>query len=77
MLAPLLLAALVLLASYLYNKLRYKRLRQYANFPQLPASVLFGHLKVFDEYIERGAADRDSGNPTTCRNSDVKCMYTN
>ncbi|KAI2780490.1 cytochrome P450 [Daldinia loculata] len=58
MLKPLVLAGLSLLAAYLYNKLRYKRFQQYAGIPQLPPSLLLGHLKLMGEYLARGPADR-------------------
>ena len=50
----LLLAAVLVLLSYLYAKLRYKRFKQYASLPQLPPSLLLGHLGAFDEYNRRG-----------------------
>ncbi|KAF3015968.1 hypothetical protein E8E14_012832 [Neopestalotiopsis sp. 37M] len=58
MLKPILLAAIALLATYLYNKLRYKRLVQHAKIPQLPPSLVLGHLKTLDKLIKRGPADR-------------------
>ncbi|KAI1352317.1 cytochrome P450 [Xylaria sp. FL0043] len=58
MLRPVLLTCLFILATYLYLKLRYKRFTQYASLPQLPPTLLLGHLKTMDEYIRRGAADR-------------------
>lgn len=53
-----LVAAVALLASYLYIKLRYIRFRQYAHIPQLPNHLLLGHLKVFGEFMQRGVHDR-------------------
>ncbi|KAI1204237.1 cytochrome P450 [Annulohypoxylon truncatum] len=53
MLVPLLAAAAVLALSFSYSKLRYIRFRQYAHFPQLPNSLVLGHLKVFGEFIKR------------------------
>ncbi|KAI1656443.1 cytochrome P450 [Daldinia decipiens] len=58
MLKPLILAGLSLLVAYLYNKLRYKRFQQHAGIPQLPPSLLLGHLKLMGEYLARGPADR-------------------
>ncbi|KAK0630535.1 cytochrome P450 52A11 [Bombardia bombarda] len=58
MLGPLLAAALVLLASYLYRLVWHKRFKQYASIPQLPPSLVLGHLKTFDDFIKRGKADR-------------------
>lgn len=46
---------------FVYRKLYYKRFAQYAKFPQLPSSLLFGHLKTYDEITKRGAVDRDNG----------------
>ncbi|KAK2615795.1 hypothetical protein N8I77_002522 [Diaporthe amygdali] len=53
MLTQLFVAAVVLLVSYLYSKIRFKRLRQFARFPQLPPSVLLGHLQTVDEFVKR------------------------
>ncbi|KAI1130289.1 cytochrome P450 [Nemania abortiva] len=57
MLGPILLTSLLVLATYLYMKLRFKRFSQYASFPQLPSNLLWGHLKTMDEYMRRGEAD--------------------
>ncbi|KAI0117413.1 cytochrome P450 [Daldinia grandis] len=58
MLGLFLLAAATLLASYLYARLRYLRFTQYAHIPQLPNHLLWGHLKVFGEFMYRGILDR-------------------
>ncbi|KAI0474743.1 cytochrome P450 [Xylaria cf. heliscus] len=58
MLMPLLLATLLVFVTYSYMKLRHKRFSQYAYLPQLPPSLLLGHLKIIDEYIRRGAVNR-------------------
>ncbi|KAI1264041.1 cytochrome P450 [Xylariaceae sp. FL1019] len=58
LLRPLIFASLAVLGTYLLVKLRYKRFTQYAHLPQLPPSLLLGHLKTMDEYIRRGRADR-------------------
>ncbi|KAM7215176.1 Cytochrome P450 [Rhypophila decipiens] len=58
--APL-LAALGVLLSWLYVTLRRSRSR-YRDFPQLPNSFLFGHLKAFDQAMRTGIPDRD-GHP--------------
>lgn len=61
MLVPLLLAALPLIGIYLYNKVYHKRFVQYASIPQLPPSLVLGHLAIFDQYIKRGPRDRHPG----------------
>ncbi|KAI2467419.1 cytochrome P450 [Annulohypoxylon bovei var. microspora] len=58
MLKPILFAAVALLATYLYRKLSYKRFQQHGKLPQMPPSLLFGHLKTLDSLIKRGEADR-------------------
>ncbi|KAI1410686.1 cytochrome P450 [Hypoxylon sp. FL1857] len=60
MLLPLVVAAIALLGSYLYNTLRYERLKRYAIFPQLPASLILGHLKTIDDFIRAG---KKNGHP--------------
>ncbi|KAK3938018.1 putative sterigmatocystin biosynthesis P450 monooxygenase stcS [Diplogelasinospora grovesii] len=61
MLARLLLAALPLLAAYLFHRLRYIRFRQYARFRQAKSSLIWGHMKVLHEFILRGKPDRHIG----------------
>ncbi|KAI1420271.1 cytochrome P450 [Xylaria sp. FL1777] len=58
MLVPLVLTSFAIVATYLYVKIRHKRFSQYAFFPQLPPSLILGHLKTMDEYMQRGPADR-------------------
>ncbi len=53
MLAPILAAAGVLLAAYLYRRLHYMRFVQYASFPQLPSSLVLGHLQTVDDHMRR------------------------
>ncbi|RYP80361.1 hypothetical protein DL769_002510 [Monosporascus sp. CRB-8-3] len=57
MLAPLLAAVTVLVLSFTYHKLRYIRFQQYAHFPQLPSSLLLGHLKAFGEFMKANKPD--------------------
>ncbi|OTA63681.1 cytochrome P450 [Hypoxylon sp. EC38] len=68
---PLVLAALLLLAAYLYNKLRYKRFQQYAGIPQLPPSLLLGHLKFMGDYLAQGPADRHPDSVFIQMNNDL------
>lgn len=57
----ILLAVLSLLATYIYNKLCYKRFQQHARLPQMPPTTLLGHLKTLDDLIKRGEPDRHPG----------------
>lgn len=61
MLRLFLAAAVALAASYLFTRLKYMRGRQYAHIPQLPNHLLWGHLKVFGEFMSRGIYDRHPG----------------
>jgi len=61
MLNPVLLAAATLLLSYLYTKVRYLRFKQYGHIPQLPTSILWGHLKTLGEFTKRGIHGRHPG----------------
>lgn len=63
MLKSILFAATALVITYLYNRLRYRRLLQHAKIPQVPPSLLLGHLRTLDELMKRGPADRHPGNP--------------
>ncbi|KAI0017388.1 cytochrome P450 [Xylariomycetidae sp. FL0641] len=49
-------ANLVLIVTYLYNKIRYKRFVQHGALPQVPPSAIFGHLKILGELTKRGPA---------------------
>ncbi|KAI1394798.1 cytochrome P450 [Hypoxylon fuscum] len=60
MLLPLIVAVIALLGSYFYRKLRYERLKRYAFFPQMPKSLILGHLKIMDGFIRAG---KPNGHP--------------
>ena len=51
MLAPLLSAALVALAFYLYTQLRRLRFEKFRGAPQLETSLVWGHMKVFNDFL--------------------------
>ncbi|KAF1733590.1 putative sterigmatocystin biosynthesis P450 monooxygenase stcS [Beauveria bassiana] len=53
-----LLAALALLVTHFYLKLRHRRLKQFARLPQLPTSLVWGHLRLYSEFRSRGPIDR-------------------
>ncbi|KAK3377436.1 cytochrome P450 [Podospora didyma] len=58
MLEQLFLAALPLLFAYLFAKVRYSRFKQYASFPQLKPSLVWGHMKAINDFTVRGKLDR-------------------
>ncbi|KAI1074368.1 cytochrome P450 [Whalleya microplaca] len=60
MFLPLIVATIALLGPYLYSKLRDKRFKQYAFFPQMPTSLILGHLKTMDSFIRAG---KPNGHP--------------
>lgn len=51
-------ASLVIAGTYLYSTLSYRRFKQNAHLPQLPSSLVWGHLITFDAFTKKGAADR-------------------
>ncbi|KAK2025836.1 cytochrome P450 52A11 [Colletotrichum zoysiae] len=55
MLSPLSVALLALpaLLLYFYLALYYRRFKQYAHFPQLKPSLLWGHLKAVNDFHQR------------------------
>ncbi|KAK1965842.1 cytochrome P450 52A11 [Colletotrichum sublineola] len=55
MLSPLSVALLALPAIflYLYSALSYRRFKQYARFPQLEPSLIWGHLKAINDFHKR------------------------
>ncbi|KAL4790152.1 cytochrome P450 monooxygenase [Aspergillus venezuelensis] len=59
MLLICIITAALLTLVYLYRLVWYKRFAQYANFPQLPSSLVLGHLKTYNEIAESGPPDRD------------------
>ena len=61
MLEQLFLAALPLLAAYLFAKFRDMRFKQYANYPQVKPSLVWGHMKALHEFTLRGKLDRHFG----------------
>lgn len=74
MIAPIVVAISLALLTYAYSKLRYARLQKWAHLPQLPPSLVWGHLRVFGEYVKRqkpgahadtaiGEMHRDLGRP--------------
>uniref|UniRef100_A0A1Y1MQQ1 Cytochrome P450 n=1 Tax=Photinus pyralis TaxID=7054 RepID=A0A1Y1MQQ1_PHOPY len=54
----LLVTAVLLAGAYLYRQLHYRRFRRNAHIPQLPPSLLWGHLLLFDKYTKQGIPDR-------------------
>ncbi|KAL2127976.1 hypothetical protein VTI74DRAFT_9913 [Chaetomium olivicolor] len=54
MAASILLAILPLVATYLLVSLRYRRFRQFAEFPQHKPSLLWGHMRVVHAYSMKG-----------------------
>ncbi|KAM3498873.1 hypothetical protein MY10362_007833 [Beauveria mimosiformis] len=57
-----LLAASALLVTHFYLKLRHRRLTRFARLPQLPTSLVWGHLRLHSEFRSRGPKDRHPGN---------------
>ncbi|KAK2603647.1 hypothetical protein QQS21_004120 [Conoideocrella luteorostrata] len=57
MIVPLLVAAIALILATFFRKLQYIRFQQHAHFPQHPASLVFGHLKAFGDFIKRNKPD--------------------
>lgn len=53
-----LLAASALLLTHVYLKLRQRRFKQFAQLPQLPTSLVWGHLRLYSEFRSRGPKDR-------------------
>jgi hypothetical protein len=61
------LTSVFITATYLYINLSEKRLKQFAHLPQPKVSLLWGHLKLFDEYTKRGNHDRHPGSILPCQ----------
>lgn len=55
------LATVPLLVWYLYAKLKWMRFEQYKNYPSAPTSLLWGHLKLINEFSQKGDVRRHSG----------------
>ncbi|RYO85915.1 hypothetical protein DL762_004994 [Monosporascus cannonballus] len=52
------IASLLVTFTYLYGKLHYRQFKQNAHLPQLPSSLLFGHLMTFNKITKQGHTDR-------------------
>ncbi|RAL07032.1 cytochrome P450 [Aspergillus homomorphus CBS 101889] len=48
-----------LASVWIFRRVWYERFLRYAHFPQLPSSLLWGHLKIYHEITQRGLLDRD------------------
>lgn len=59
--SSLLIASAVLAVAYLYYSLYQRRFRHNSHIPQLPRSLLWGHLLLFDKYTKQGLPDRHTG----------------
>ncbi|KAH6623878.1 cytochrome P450 [Chaetomium tenue] len=57
MITNILLLALPLVVAYLAATVWHRRFKQFANFPQLKPSLLWGHLKLIHEYTLKGPPD--------------------
>ncbi|RAH60890.1 cytochrome P450 monooxygenase [Aspergillus piperis CBS 112811] len=54
----ILLILLPLGVSYFISRIRYSRFKKYADWPQLPPSLIWGHMKALHEFIARGEERR-------------------
>lgn len=61
MFTQLFFAAIAVLLPYLYRRTRFKRLHQFGRFPQLPPSIILGHLQTVDEFVKRSAPGAHPG----------------
>ncbi|KAF3769409.1 cytochrome P450 [Cryphonectria parasitica EP155] len=50
--------AVLIATTFLYTRLYHRRFKQNAHLPQLPSSLFWGHLAVFNDFIKRGSQDR-------------------
>lgn len=66
----LVVAAIPAIAFYLYQKLYYLRFQEYAAWPQLQPSLVWGHLKAMHEFIEAGEKQRHVGALTSSMSSE-------
>lgn len=56
-----LLTLLAISVTYLYIRMYHARYKQYATLPQLPTSLLWGHLQTFHTFSQGGPADQHPG----------------
>lgn len=61
MLLNLVLASLPLLLIYLLQRLYYRRIKEFAEWPQLPTSLVWGHAKALHGFIQAGEPKRHIG----------------
>lgn len=56
------LLALPAFMFYLFSAIHYRRLKQFAHFPQMKPSFVWGHMKLLNEYQrKRGEAGSQMG----------------
>ncbi|KAI1359863.1 cytochrome P450 [Xylaria arbuscula] len=49
----ILVTVVALFVPFICSWVRYKRLRQFSRFAQLPPSAILGHLQILDEFVKR------------------------
>ncbi|GJP97931.1 cytochrome P450 [Aspergillus niger] len=54
----ILLILLPLVVFYFITRISYSRFKKYADWPQLPTSLVWGHMKALHEFIVRGEEKR-------------------
>ncbi|RAH41120.1 cytochrome P450 monooxygenase [Aspergillus brunneoviolaceus CBS 621.78] len=59
MLSLLLLSIVMVASVWLCRRIWYERFHRYRQFPQLPTSLLWGHLKIYHEIAQWGFQDGD------------------
>ncbi|GKZ90012.1 hypothetical protein CBS63078_3259 [Aspergillus niger] len=59
MLLLLLLTTIFLTSVWICRWIWYERFIKFAQFPQLPPSLLWGHLRIYHEVMQSGSLDRD------------------
>lgn len=67
----------LLLAAYIVKRLCYHRFEQFAKWPQLKPSILWGHLGHIQEAVSSGPLDRHIGKSRSegCRRLFAMSMF--
>jgi hypothetical protein len=77
MITNLVLLALPLVATYLAATIWHRRFKQFANFPQLKPSLIWGHLKTVHEYTLKGPPGIHHGMSLTRKKSRLRLKRVN
>jgi hypothetical protein len=67
----LILVAIPFLAWWGYTVAKKTRFERFKNIPQLPSSLVWGHMKALNEYIQAAGSGKHTGKSHPCLFADL------